>query len=294
MIARSLLVGCVACLVVTPGLPSGARLGAQVAATVADSTPATTAAAGMVIGADVEIALRTGERGTPAPIHAMLVRAKSVRRGAPGTGTFPARLRVEHAPARAFAAAATPIVERKAGPAQGEAPLVATLTGTDGTLTLLRLPDAGKKQPAYQLLLTTPSDTTTAVPDEAEARVLVHFFGDLGERLDPDGKPDLARIYERATQVDWPAMSAPGGCAPKYPERLRRADVEGQVRAQFVVTSIGRVDPTTFKAVRSTHRKFEGAVRDALPCLRYRPAELRGQPVRMRVQQPFTFRMGAP
>lgn len=277
-------------LVALASLAAARTLHAQVPASVVDSIPGTTPATRMLVGADVQLALRTGDRGTPAPIHLILARATKARRGPRGTGVLPTRMRAEHAPARAFAASAMPIVERESGPRKGDT-LVATLTGIDGTLAFVRLRDMGKKKPAYRVHLTTAAGTTTAVPDAAEAKMLVQFIGDLGERLDPAGTPDYARLYERDTEVDKPVVPAPGSCSPHYPESLRRSRTQGEVQAQFVVSSVGLADAATFKVLRSSHREFEGEVRTSLRCFRYLPAELRGRPVRMRVQQPFTFQI---
>lgn len=265
-------------------LLAGAPLAAQQAP---DAMPNPQPVDLMLVGADVELGLRSATRGTAAPIHVSLKRSSSARRGGKSTGPLPVTLRAEHAPARDFAAVADSIVAREAGPAPGDS-LVATLAGDGGTLALVRLPDE-KKQPAFRLHVVTAAGTTTVVPDAAEAKGIADFLRDLGDRLDPDGKSDYARTYERETQVDKPVVPAPGGCGPRYPEEMRQKNIKGQVVASFVVSSIGTADPSTFKALRATHPAFEAAVRAALPCMRFVPAELRGRPVRKRVTQPFTF-----
>ena len=241
----------------------------------------------MLVGADVQLALRSGTRGTRAPIHLQLKRAGSARRGGKATGPLPVTLRVDFAPAMAFATAADSMLARKDGPARGDS-LVATLAGDGGTLALVRLPDDGKKA-AYRLHVATAAGTTTAVPDEPEATAIALFLRDLGERLDPEAAPDYSRTFERESQVDKPVVPAPGGCQPLYPETLRRERAAGEVVASFVVSSIGIPDPATFKAIRATHPDFEKSVRASLGCMRFLPAELRGRPVRKRVMQPFTF-----
>ena len=66
-------------------------------------------------------------------------------------------------------------------------------------------------------------------------------------------------------------------------------EIEGDVLATFVVDTTGRADPASFKVLRATHQLFERAVRDALPRMRFVPAEVGGRKVRQLVQQPFSF-----
>ena len=90
-------------------------------------------------------------------------------------------------------------------------------------------------------------------------------------------------------QVEKPVVPAPGGCYPRYPEELRHGGVTGEVNVQYIVGTDGRAEPETFKVLRSAHAGFTEAVREALPCMRFRPAELHGRKVRQLVQQPFSF-----
>ena len=90
-------------------------------------------------------------------------------------------------------------------------------------------------------------------------------------------------------QLEKPARQIAMGSLLKYPAALRAAKIHGEVLAQFVVDVHGRVEPGTFKAVKSDHALFTQAVSDALPGLRFEPAEVGGKKVRQLVQQPFTF-----
>ena len=90
-------------------------------------------------------------------------------------------------------------------------------------------------------------------------------------------------------QVEKPVVPAPGGCSPKYPEMLRTAGVTGEVQAQFIVDTTGRVQAGSFKVLKTTHELFSTEVRKATACFRYLPAETGGKKVRQLVQQPFTF-----
>ena len=90
-------------------------------------------------------------------------------------------------------------------------------------------------------------------------------------------------------QVEKVVVLQPGSPQPRYPDILRSAGVEGEVLAQFVVDTTGRVEMPTFKVLRSTHDMFITAVRQALPNMRFIAAEVGGKKVKQLVQQPYTF-----
>lgn len=90
-------------------------------------------------------------------------------------------------------------------------------------------------------------------------------------------------------QVEKPVAPLPGSAGPRYPDILRSGGVEGQVLAQFVVDTLGRVEIPSFRVLRSDHAMFEQAVRSALPNMRFLPAEVGGRKVKQLVQQPFVF-----
>ena len=78
-------------------------------------------------------------------------------------------------------------------------------------------------------------------------------------------------------QVEKPVAPFPGNAAPRYPDMLRSANVEGEVLAQFVVDTTGRADMSTFKVLKSTHDLFTDAVKTALPNMRFYPGRSRRQ-----------------
>ena len=90
-------------------------------------------------------------------------------------------------------------------------------------------------------------------------------------------------------QVEKQVRTVAGSPMPQYPDSLRAAKVEGEVLAQFVVDEAGRYVPGTFKALKSSHALFTAAVRDALPEMKFVPAEVGGNKVKQLVQQPFVF-----
>ena len=90
-------------------------------------------------------------------------------------------------------------------------------------------------------------------------------------------------------QVEKTALAMPGNPAPVYPSMLHSAGAEGRVLAQFVVDASGIPDVSTLKVLETSHELFAQAVRDALPKMRFFPAEIGGTKVRQVIQQPFTF-----
>jgi protein TonB len=90
-------------------------------------------------------------------------------------------------------------------------------------------------------------------------------------------------------QVEKPVMQAPNSPTPQYPDILRQAGVEGEALVSFVVDTTGRADVASFKVIRTTHELFATAVKNALPRMRFIPAEVGDKKVRQLVQQPFSF-----
>ena len=90
-------------------------------------------------------------------------------------------------------------------------------------------------------------------------------------------------------QVEKQVQQIPGTGNLRYPDMLRAANVEGEVLAQFVVDANGRYEEGSFKVLKSSHEAFTQAVKNALPNMRFYPAEVGGRKVKQLVQQPFTF-----
>ena len=77
--------------------------------------------------------------------------------------------------------------------------------------------------------------------------------------------------------------------APRYPEALRRAGIEGTVVVKFAVDTTGRVDMRSIEVVRSTHEAFTVAVRESLEKLRFNPSMVGERRVRALAMMPFQF-----
>jgi TonB family protein len=114
---------------------------------------------------------------------------------------------------------------------------------------------------------------------------------DLAAERDEPGVGDNAFS---AIEVDSIAVVDPNSAGPEYPKTLAERSVEGMVSMRFVVDSTGRVDMSTVRVVNTTHRLFAQAVITAMPKMKYRPASIAGRPVRLLVQQSFSFQIQKP
>lgn len=122
-------------------------------------------------------------------------------------------------------------------------------------------------------------DRAAGEPEVEETQTLVSLF-----------EVNADSVY-LASQVDNPVAYDSRSSAPAYPDSLRRAGIEGEVTAQFVVDTTGRVDVGSFVLLESTHGRFTESVRQALPGMYFRPALLNGQKIRQLVQLPFVFKL---
>ncbi|MCC7001971.1 MAG: TonB family protein [Gemmatimonadaceae bacterium] len=228
--------------------------------------------------------------------------ARVLRRGTP-TDVYGALLIDLTAASQSVRLGALAFAER---PSQLERRLVAM---TDRPASTSRRRIALTSAAAVALVATLYACASEPVTPERqilEERVLPREFGATPAKVLPDGKiieerelprdRSLGEFSARADvyfdfQVEEAAVPIPGSGSPRYPTALRSAGVSGEVLAQFVVGTDGRVDVSTFKAVRSSDAQFTQAIREALPSMRFKAAELGGKPVKQLIQQPFVFQL---
>jgi TonB family protein len=132
-----------------------------------------------------------------------------------------------------------------------------------------------------------PNATPTAEPEYGTSAP----NGPVGSGTDPVGTAPGSGEGEPFWFEDVERAATPLGRQrqPRYPEALRSARVEGGVTVTFVVDTLGRVEPASIRMSESAHALFEPAVQAALLQTRFRPARVRGGPVRQLVQQRFVF-----
>ena len=130
---------------------------------------------------------------------------------------------------------------------------------------------------------------------------------DLGERFDPRdfsgrgveggvfaGGEDGAGVSQRhvfeMAAVDEPPQFLSGSAA-KYPEALRQAGITGYVTVEFIVDTAGVVDAESIRVLDATRNEFVAPAVEAVRNSRYRPARVRGIPVRVLVSQRIDFNL---
>lgn len=77
----------------------------------------------------------------------------------------------------------------------------------------------------------------------------------------------------------------------RYPQQLQQQRVSGSVMATFVVGTDGRVDPSSIHIVNSPNQGFNAPTQEVLRRARYRPATVKGQPVRVQVTMPVVWNL---
>jgi len=119
--------------------------------------------------------------------------------------------------------------------------------------------------------------------------------GVTAPRQGPQRATAPVKVYDTTTfrefQVEREVQPVANNVAPRYPDSLRAANVEGEVVVQFVVDTSGRADMSTFKALKSSHPMFTSTVQAALPTMKFHPAEVGSRKVKQLLQMPFQFRL---
>jgi TonB family protein len=73
----------------------------------------------------------------------------------------------------------------------------------------------------------------------------------------------------------------------RYPSQL--SHVSGRVLATVVVNQDGRVDPSSIRILQSPNQEFNTPTANVLRRARFRPATVKGQPVRVQVTMPVQW-----
>ncbi|OLB52408.1 MAG: hypothetical protein AUI08_00660 [Gemmatimonadetes bacterium 13_2_20CM_2_65_7] len=96
-----------------------------------------------------------------------------------------------------------------------------------------------------------------------------------------------------ATAVD--SGPSPVYCPPpEYPPSLRNSGVQGRVRLELVVDTLGRPEPATVRAVTSPNDSLSSAAVTAMKSCLFTPARIGGRAVRVLIQIPIDFKTGRP
>lgn len=159
-------------------------------------------------------------------------------------------------------------------------------------------PSVPVPSPTAPTITLPPLEIPTTIPPIGEPVLHDPVIGRPGDPSTATPGPSTGSPFGRilrdttaawAHQVDQPAAPLGRSRVPRYPGLLQSARQEGSVVAFFVVDTLGRVEPSSFRAAASTHALFTESVRTAVLAMRFRPAEVAGQPVRQLVEQRFIF-----
>ena len=92
-------------------------------------------------------------------------------------------------------------------------------------------------------------------------------------------------------QVDDPMLQT--NCPePKSPPALKTVGVQGSVTLRYVVGTDGRAEPGSVRVVNSTNKAFEEPAVETINKCTYKPAKIKGTPVRQLVEQNVRFTIG--
>jgi len=105
-----------------------------------------------------------------------------------------------------------------------------------------------------------------------------------------EGVYDVSSVEERPALRNGSQVQA--ALVRNYPPLLRDAGVGGTVQIQMVVNEDGTPDPATVEIISTDHEQFADAARRVVERMRFRPAKVNGQAVKVRIQIPITFQPG--
>jgi TonB family protein len=108
--------------------------------------------------------------------------------------------------------------------------------------------------------------------------------------------PDTGLVYELGAVTELPRPVSTSAfqqaLARGYPPALRNAGESGRVIVRFMVDEEGRV--RNARVLRTSDRAFDAPTLEAVRHLRFRPARLNGQPVRVWVEQAIDWHVAGP
>lgn len=109
------------------------------------------------------------------------------------------------------------------------------------------------------------------------------------ERTTPpdQGVYDVSSVEELPRMTNQSAVRA--ALERNYPPLLRDSGIGGTVQVELVIDESGRPDVSTVTIISADHEQFADAARRVIERMRFRPAKVNGQGVKIRIQIPITF-----
>lgn len=156
-----------------------------------------------------------------------------------------------------------------------------TVTAADGSYTLLTVPGT----------VTLTASAPGFLPVEASG-LRLSLAGDMEQDFQLSAaRPNAGGVMtEQFTvdQVDDPVAYL-SGPKPEYPADLKARKVEGRVTLRFIVGREGKAETGSVQVVNSTNREFEAAAVAVISGSLFKPARIKGTPVRQIVEQSIRF-----
>jgi TonB family protein len=133
--------------------------------------------------------------------------------------------------------------------------------------------------PALRLSLRSLPSAIGDARSETPAAPATTSRGIAGERAQLGSSVPLVPRYYRSREVDVQAVPVSSGPLV-YPELAYISKLRGSVRARVFISEDGVVESVQIVAAKPRRGIFEEAALEALRQVRYKPAEIRGSPVK--------------
>jgi outer membrane biosynthesis protein TonB len=104
-----------------------------------------------------------------------------------------------------------------------------------------------------------------------------------------DVPTDLQAVFVEAVVDEPPILLSRGNL--HYPPLLQDAGIEGSVVFEVIIGVDGHPEPESIRIITSTNKLFESPARNVVLGSVFRPGRMRGQPVRVLVRQPISFKI---
>jgi len=148
-----------------------------------------------------------------------------------------------------------------------------------GTWTMPPVP--GVVPPTLPTLVPTPTPDWPMAPPVPPPGVPGLVATPPASQPPIEGLVDIRVVEEPPVLLSHPA--------PRYPDLLRQAGIEGRVMVEAVIDTTGRAERDGLRIVSSSHALFSPEASALVLGSRYRPARFGGRAVRVRILVPVAF-----
>lgn len=117
---------------------------------------------------------------------------------------------------------------------------------------------------------------------------LAAVLGEVG-RAAPGDLDAVVGAVREAGEVEEP-LRVLEDAMPRYPEALQRAGIAGRVTLEFVVDTLGRVEPGSVVVIATPSEALVPLARESILATRFTPARAGGGAVRVRARREVVFK----